>query len=67
MIIDTVLYVRAANCGSSRAEIQCNDDFAGLQSQVSFQAEGGTPYFVFVDSYNASGDFVLNVREGNCL
>ena len=64
---DTVLYVRADRCDSDRAEVVCNDDFIGVQSRVSLMAQPGTSYFVVVDSYNASGHFVLNLREGPCL
>ena len=65
--IDTVLYVRTRSCAAGGDEIQCNDDFRGVQSQVSFMADANTEYFVIVDSYNASGDFNLNVRVGDCL
>ncbi len=40
----------------------CNDDFCGLQSQVSFTAHANTWYAIWVDGYgSASGDFVLNI------
>ena len=63
--IDTVLYVRAGRCADGRAEVQCNDDFAGLQSE-SPSGDAEAEYFVIVDSYNVSGQFVVNVSEGAC-
>ncbi|XYI02337.1 hypothetical protein ACMHYB_22290 [Sorangium sp. So ce1128] len=33
------------------AQIACNDDVAGLQSRVAFEATAGTTYFIMVGSY----------------
>ena len=64
--LDTVLYVRADQCNNARAEVACNDDARGVQSAVTLMANPGTTYYVVVDSYNASGDFTLNVQPGVC-
>ena len=64
--IDTVLYVRTGLCDGQRNEIGCNDDFVGVQSRLTFMANADTQYFVIVDSYNASGEFLLNVTKGPC-
>jgi hypothetical protein len=55
---DTTLYVLDA-CGGT--ELVCNDDFWGLQSQVTFSATAGVPVLVVVDGYSAgAGAFNLN-------
>ena len=64
---DTVLHVRRGLCDSIQSELICNDDHIGVQSSVEFEVEAGESYFVFVDSYNSAGRFVLNVREGRCI
>lgn len=64
---DTVLYVRADACGDAQAELACNDDELGIQSQVALMATPGVTYYVVVDGYNRSGEFVLNMAEGDCL
>jgi len=64
---DTVLYVRADACVDAQAEVACNDDELGIQSQVGMMANPGVTYYVAVDGYNRSGEFVLNMSEGNCL
>ncbi len=39
-----------------------NDDFCGLQSQVSFIAQLGVNYYILVNGYNgATGDFTIDV------
>jgi hypothetical protein len=63
---DTVLYVRADACVDAEAEVACNDDRLGIQSQVAMMAAPGVTYYVVVDGYNVSGEFVLNMAEGNC-
>ena len=64
--IDTVLYVRADACGNAAAELSCNDDTRGVQSQIELRGQAGTEYFVFVDGYMADGQYVLNVERGPC-
>ena len=63
---DTVLYVRVDECAAQRAQLSCNDDHRGTQSQLEFDVDPGRTYFVFVDSYDAGGGFVLNARRGRC-
>ncbi len=68
--LDTVLYVRLAHCGDTGAELSCNDDasgpFSGTYSAIELEVQAGETYFVFVDSYNAAGSYILGVREGPC-
>lgn len=63
---DTAIYVRAETCGSQGAEVACNDDTYGVQSQVHFSAEAGVTYYVFVDSYTVAGNFNLTATRGDC-
>lgn len=63
---DTAIYVRAEDCGSQGTEVACNDDTYGIQSQVHFPAEAGVTYYVFVDSYDLSGNFNLTATRGDC-
>ena len=62
----TLYCMSAPVADDGRGEVQCNDDFAGLQSRVTFRADAEAEYFVIVDSYNVSGQFVVNVSEGAC-
>ena len=56
---DTILYV-LADCGN---EVACDDDGAGVQSSLLFNAEAGRVYYVVVDGYsNASGAYQLAIR-----
>jgi subtilisin-like proprotein convertase family protein len=42
-----------------------NDDFCGLQSQVSFCSEAGRTYYILVHGFGtASGPFQLDITEG---
>jgi hypothetical protein len=61
---DTVLYVRADACDG--AEVDCNDDAEGTRSQVGFAATAGTTYFIYVDGFFGSGEFVLDVSLAAC-
>jgi len=63
---DTAIYVRRDQCASPQAELICNDDMRGVQSELEFRAEAGVDYYIFVDGYQAPGDFVLNLRQGGC-
>jgi Zn-dependent metalloprotease len=59
---DTVLYVRSNTCGG--AELQCNDDFSGLQSQVTVSLTAGQAVVIVVDGYGGdSGNFVLHINS----
>jgi len=56
---DTVLYV-LDGCGG--AELACNDDAGGPQSQLVFDAVVGTPYLIAIDARNnATGNFLLDI------
>lgn len=59
---DTGLYVRQDDCAAG-TEVACNDDWCGLQSQLSFNTSPGHSYYIFVDGYSASsyGKYTLNV------
>jgi hypothetical protein len=56
---DTVLAIYDA-CGG--AELACNDDFCGAQSQVSWYMESGTDYYIRIAGYEgAEGNYTLSV------
>lgn len=62
---DTVVEVRHGtnyfDCPGSTV-IVCNDDYCGLQSQLSFFAEIGDDYFIIISGYGgASGPYTMNV------
>ncbi len=62
---DTVVEVHYGNnyfdCPGS-VYIDCNDDFCGFQSQLSFFAAAGEFYFIVVSGYQgATGAYTLNV------
>ncbi len=56
---DTYLFVGTTCCGM---EIGENDDFCGLQSQLSAVITAGT-YYVDIEGYSGCGDYVLNVYQ----
>ncbi|MCB9357564.1 MAG: trypsin-like peptidase domain-containing protein [Calditrichaeota bacterium] len=60
---DTQIFVFGAySCGSVGWLAGCNDDFCGVQSQVSFTATGGQLYMIVLEGYASSyGNFVLNI------
>lgn len=68
---DTSVYIRTT-CDDPETEIGCNDDAEvdqfTVNSAVEFEAEAGTTYYVFVDSFGlaSSGDFILEMLEGPC-
>ena len=58
---DTTIAVYTGNSVGSLSTVASNDDFTGLQSQVSFSANGGTTYLIAVDGYASSeGDITLS-------
>lgn len=58
---DSKLTVYSGTCGALVCET-ANDDACGLQSEVSFQSDGNTTYYILVHGYlNATGNFSLNV------
>ncbi len=64
---DTVVYVRGARCADG-AEVECNDDSAGQQAEVEFEAFFGTKYFIFVDAFGSGmgGEYHLSLSSGAC-
>lgn len=62
---DTYLYVGTTRCGQ---EIGYNDDYCGLQSELSAAVNAGY-YYVTVEAYGTTqcGDYVLNVwKQESC-
>ncbi|MBK8129567.1 MAG: hypothetical protein IPK53_11930 [bacterium] len=62
---DTRLTVRTdGNCPGT-TELACSDDFCGVQSQVTWNATAGVPYYVVVGGFStSSGRFTLNITGG---
>lgn len=60
---DTRLEVRAGGGCPGEFEIGCNDDFCGVQSQVSFDAAQGVTYYFIISGYGVedAGMYTLNV------
>ncbi|KPL00820.1 MAG: hypothetical protein AMJ91_03050 [candidate division Zixibacteria bacterium SM23_73_3] len=60
---DTKLAVYdGCTCDPLGTEIECNDDYCGLQSQITFLAEEGHEYLVEVGGYSSNtGDGILNI------
>jgi hypothetical protein len=58
---DSKLTVYSGTCGALVCET-ANDDACGLQSEVSFQSDGNTTYYILVHGFlNATGNFALNI------
>ena len=58
---DTVLYAQDGACGG--AEIACNDDTGGLQSEIVLNLVANQTVIIIVDGYSTGdGDVVLNVQ-----
>jgi hypothetical protein len=62
---DSKLSVYTGDCGAPPLTcVTGNDDSCGLQSEVSFQSDGATTYYILVHGFGgATGDFEL---EMNC-
>lgn len=59
---DTRVEVRAGGACPGDFQIGCNDDFCGLQSQLTFDAAQGVTYYIIVNGWiTHAGPFVLNV------
>jgi hypothetical protein len=57
------VYCGASGCGALNC-ITGNDDFCGLQSQVSFCTEAGAPFYIVIGGFGGgSGAFTLNVSD----
>jgi hypothetical protein len=51
-----------ASCGG--ANLACNDDFCGLQSQTTFAATNGVTYYIAVGGFaSQTGNFVMLVTQ----
>jgi hypothetical protein len=64
-----VVYTGTSGCPPGNADvIACNDDFCGLQSQLTFPATNGTTYKIRLGGFGAtdvgSGTFTLNCSGG---
>ncbi len=58
---DTKIFVYTGSCGSFTC-VTGNDDFCGLQSQVTFASVQSTTYYIMVAGFStASGLFTLNI------
>jgi len=58
---DNKISVYTGNCNAFSC-VTGNDDFCGLQSQVTFCSTPGVQYFILVHGFgNATGNFTLNV------
>lgn len=62
---DTVLSLHTGCPGSTANQVQCNDDWFGLQSRVVASLTAGQQIRVRVSGFNGqAGDFVLHVATG---
>lgn len=58
---DTKLDIYTGSCGALTSVV-CNDDFCGLQSQVSWASTLGVTYYIRVHGFfGATGSFTLNI------
>ena len=62
---DPVIYVRT-DCGDPDSEVACNDDFIGSSSALTLNAQANTNYYLFVDSFQGTGSYTLDVSVGTC-
>ena len=61
---DTKISVYCGDCDTPIC-VDGNDDFCGLQSQVSWCTEAGTEYLILVHGFGGqSGDFELTISDG---
>jgi hypothetical protein len=60
---DTVLFVGTSDGAGGLAVLGCNDDTAGLQSAVRFDAVAGTTYLLMVGSFldSAGGELIVDL------
>jgi hypothetical protein len=56
---DTVLHVHSGTC--TGPELACNDDFGGVQSQVTVPLTAGQTVVVFADRFSSGGTFTLTI------
>jgi hypothetical protein len=63
---DTRLAIyKGGNCPSSLSDlIECNDDFCGLQSEITFAATSGSQYLIEVGGFDSmSGKGMISIRS----
>ncbi len=59
---DTGLYIKTGGACPGTAEIACNEDFCGTQSELTAMLEAGIPYFIIVDGKGtAYGNYSLSL------
>ncbi len=59
---DTMLAIRSGGACPGTVQDACNDDFCGLQSQITFTFNAGTTYYIIVDGWStSSGAYTLNI------
>lgn len=62
--LDTQMRLFSGTCGALECVDNNDDDGAGLQSLIVFDASANVTYYVFIGGYNTSvGNYVLNVTE----
>ncbi len=59
---DTVLYALGPTC--EPPELACNDDYDDLTSQIGLGMLAGETAVIVIDSFGATGEWSLQVREG---
>ncbi len=67
---DTRLAIyRGGSCPSSQSDmIECNDDFCGLQSQITFAATAGSQYLIEVGGFDSmTGVGTISIRSEGVL
>jgi hypothetical protein len=59
---DTELEVRTGGECPGSSQVICNDNYCGYESQLTFNAEAGVAYYIFVGGiYHYAGLYLLNV------
>jgi hypothetical protein len=59
---DTKIGVFSGTCGTPLACVIGNDDFCGLQSQVTFASTAGVNYYIYVTGFSTqTGNYTLSV------
>ncbi len=62
--LQPVLSVRGA-CEDAASEVACGAPVEGA-AQIEFETEAGAAAFLFVDSAEGNGEYVLTISEGGC-
>ena len=62
---DTLLHVRK-ECDQPNSELQCIDDFYGVNAALTIEGRASSPYFIIVDGFRREGAFTLTISEGVC-